>query len=467
MQERPAKRQRLSPDVDLTLDDAPATARVSPVKATKPPTNQQKIASIFQAPSQRASKGSWQKNLGTGKGCGHFVHGEPPISAKVAAFDIDGTLIKTKSGNKFPSDANDFAWLNSKVIPKLRELHADGYAIVLFSNQGVNAVKLSHFRKKLPLLANALEIPFRAFAAFDFNEFRKPAPGMWDAFVHQCNGGVVDYDTSFYVGDAAGRPADWNDTDRKFAINCGLTFFTPEEFFLGKPVSNNFSLKGWDPKTHDHSVPLYSPLSEFDEAPAPEVVIFVGFPGSGKTSFYSEHFAPKGYVHVNQDTLRTRDRCLALVRECLTSTPPRSCVVDNTSPAVETRAAYLELVRALNAGQTAAGGKKVRVRCFHFTAPVELAMHNSVYRALADSTIAAGAGASATARRDVLPMAAFTRYRQNFAAPTLAEGFDDLKRIHFRFSGPPGDLAKWQRYLGDVYSDSDRKAVGLKPLGKR
>lgn len=55
------------------------------------------------------------------------------------------------------------------------------------------------------------------------------------------------------------------------------------------------------------TAPLFSPTStpllprrnsEFDEEHPPEVVIFVGFPGSGKTSFFKQHFAEKGYVHI-------------------------------------------------------------------------------------------------------------------------------------------------------------------------
>ena len=37
-----------------------------------------------------------------------------------------------------------------------------------------------------------------------------------------------DIDASFYVGDAAGRSGDFAGTDRKFASNAGLKFFTPE-----------------------------------------------------------------------------------------------------------------------------------------------------------------------------------------------------------------------------------------------
>lgn len=46
---------------------------------------------------------------------------------------------------------------------------------------------------------------------------------------------------SFYVGDAAGRPAsalrkkkDHSLADRLFASNLSLNFLTPEEFFLGQ-----------------------------------------------------------------------------------------------------------------------------------------------------------------------------------------------------------------------------------------
>lgn len=39
---------------------------------------------------------------------------------------------------------------------------------------------------------------------------------------------MVDKSKSFYVGDAAGRSGDFAGTDRKWAMNVGLTFYTPE-----------------------------------------------------------------------------------------------------------------------------------------------------------------------------------------------------------------------------------------------
>lgn len=42
---------------------------------------------------------------------------------------------------------------------------------------------------------------------------------------------VPDKTLSFFVGDAAGRPRDHNDSDRKWALNVGIPFFTPEVMF--------------------------------------------------------------------------------------------------------------------------------------------------------------------------------------------------------------------------------------------
>lgn len=41
-------------------------------------------------------------------------------SAKIASFDMDDTIITRKSGAKFPKDANDWLFLNDKVVPKIK-----------------------------------------------------------------------------------------------------------------------------------------------------------------------------------------------------------------------------------------------------------------------------------------------------------------------------------------------------------
>ena len=43
----------------------------------------------------------------------------------------------------------------------------------------------------------------------------------------------------------------------------------------------------------------------------------MGYPALGKTSFFRAHFASAGYTHINQDTLKTRDKCVKATGEAL------------------------------------------------------------------------------------------------------------------------------------------------------
>jgi len=94
-------------------------------------------------------------------------------------------------------------------------------------------------KTKIANVIQACGVPMYAMAATGDDEFRKPCRGMWDYLIDTCNGGSVDLPSCIYVGDAAGRPAragrkkDFNDTDLKYALNIGVTFQTPEIFFLG------------------------------------------------------------------------------------------------------------------------------------------------------------------------------------------------------------------------------------------
>ena len=44
----------------------------------------------------------------------------------------------------------------------------------------------------------------------------------------------INKDDSFYVGDALGRPGDHADSDKQFAINCGIKYISPEQMFPGQ-----------------------------------------------------------------------------------------------------------------------------------------------------------------------------------------------------------------------------------------
>ncbi|KAG0144502.1 hypothetical protein CROQUDRAFT_659941 [Cronartium quercuum f. sp. fusiforme G11] len=381
--------------------------------------------------------------------CIHGTYGAPKPSSKIAAFDVDGTLIRVKSGKKFPNGQNDWLLWSSSIPKKLKQIHLEGFTILLISNQNFNGPKPEKdFERKIPQVARALGVPFRIFAAREKDRFRKPLTGMWDEFVANWNDGIQpDLQQSYYVGDAAGRPAlgttkkDWNDTDRKWALNVGVPFFTPEEFFLGQAPRTDFILSGFDPKSYDHDQPAWHPsttplaygpilesteLGDNMECEKIEIVIFVGPPGIGKTTLYNQHFATRGYHHVNQDKLKTFEKCLESVRQTIGSGKP--CVVDNTNPSQRTRSAYVKLAREL----------QCEVRCLVFCSPIELARHNNVYRAIYRTEVES---------RQLLPGLAFEAFKKNFEEPSLDEGFDEIKRVNFIFNGSLGEREIWHKYL--------------------
>ena len=74
-----------------------------------------------------------------------------------------------------------------------------------------------------------------------------------------------------------------------------------------------------------------------------EAVIFVGIPGSGKSTYYRERFFDS-HIRINLDMLRSRERERLLLAACLQGQQP--FVVDNTNVLAEERARYIRPAKA-------------------------------------------------------------------------------------------------------------------------
>ncbi len=73
-----------------------------------------------------------------------------------------------------------------------------------------------------------------------------------------------------------------------------------------------------------------------------DIVLLVAPPACGKSTL-SQRFIDNGYIRINQDTLRSIDKCLAAGRKHLLQ--GQSVCVDNTNMDVKARARWVQLAK--------------------------------------------------------------------------------------------------------------------------
>jgi bifunctional polynucleotide phosphatase/kinase len=228
------------------------------------------------------------------------------ISDKVACFDLDSTLIRTKSGKKFPKDQNDWQFLNASVKPILKWISTKGYSILVFSNQkGISKKSdtIEHFIQKIKSINQALELEVTYYISLMDDYYRKPFPGLFQ--LHQTKF-KVDVSNSFYVGDAYDKYKAFSDSDLNFARNVGIPFYIAEQYFK----------IGHMPEIGKHVLP-YSPVEPFyletfygnyDKALLESIqkvkyVIMIGPPASGKSTFCKLYLS--NHKRVSKDDYRS------------------------------------------------------------------------------------------------------------------------------------------------------------------
>lgn len=229
---------------------------------------------------------------------------------RIASFDLDWTLTYNEK-HLFPKDVDDiYIFPNRKTI--LEKLIKDGYYIVVFTNQYAKSKKekLKKVERILTFIEK-LELPVSVYISTEKDNYRKPNIDMWNLFKKHRNIENKDIKKIIYVGDALGRPQDFSDSDRLFGEAINAEIILPEDFFV---------------QSEKHS---------FNNEK--ELVVCVGMPGSGKSSYYNNL---KDHVHISQDKLGTRAKVLKeLDKSLLTG---KSIYIDSTNPIQEGRSEYYD-----------------------------------------------------------------------------------------------------------------------------
>ncbi|EAQ90220.1 hypothetical protein CHGG_02155 [Chaetomium globosum CBS 148.51] len=275
-----------------------------------------------------------------------------------------------------------------------RSPHSIWYRVVIFTNQGGLTLhpdpkskgpksaknRVPGFKQKCSAVLSQLDIPLTLYAATGKDIYRKPRPGMWTEMKedYDLSESEIDHENSVFVGDAGGRIAepkgpgaagkDFSCSDRNLAHNINIKYQTPEEFFLGeKPrdFARDFDVANFPYTDEEKDNEAWATKSNDQD-----IVLFVGFPGAGKSTFYWKYLEPLNYERVNQDTLKSKDKCFKTAADLLGK--GESIVVDNTNADVDTRSQWIALARK----------HKVPIRCFWFQTPLQLCEHNAAARAL-------------------------------------------------------------------------------------
>ena len=123
--------------------------------------------------------------------------------SKLACFDLDSTLIETKSGDIFPVDQDDWQWCSTRIKQMLHQYHQRGYDIVVLTNQANGATNgFEHIKQKIEKVCQDADIPILVLMSVGRNSpFRKPKSGFMEylSFIYD----QISLEDSFYVGDAA------------------------------------------------------------------------------------------------------------------------------------------------------------------------------------------------------------------------------------------------------------------------
>ena len=292
----------------------------------------------------------------------------PRFRSKIASFDYDHTLVCPKDGKTMPSDVEDWMWMYPNIPEQLKRYNDEGFTIVIFTNQSKSWKVI-----QIQYVAHTLKIPLFIVVASDKCDY-KPNPIMYDVLVGSAQ---VDKEQSFFVGDALGGKGDWADSDKVFAQNIGFKCQSPQEMFATKEV-------------------VEIPVPVLNLPDSKQVVIMVGYPGSGKSTIAKNICANTSFALIQGDVHKTSPKMLKAALEQVKD--GKSVVFDATNSSSKKRSEYIEFAKK----------HALKVVCVHMSTSLELSYKRNKERD----------------PEQQVPKIAYSVYTKHFVNPSVEEGFE-------------------------------------------
>lgn len=335
-------------------------------------------------------------------------------SKSLAMFDLDGTIITTISGSKFATSSSDWKYTYDIVPHKLLKLHQEGYRLIIVSNQaGISEghVSIEQLKDKLQQIYISLKLPISIYLCTKKDNFRKPMKALWQLILSHCQLTQLDVNPlSFYCGDAAGRakgylpgkPKDFNSTDRYFAYNIDLLFYTPEELFLGMSQFPYNSPYNTDLKLINYIAGDNIIDNDIFKDNKKKLIIMLGAPASGKSTLSKLITSISPFVLLNNDTIKNAKKLMTLFSASINA--GKNIIIDNTNPKKATRRTYIDIAKAAD----------YEVILYYFDYPKILSMHLNQMR------LCLGLN------KQSVPTIAIHKYYKDLEKPTMEEGFSQI-----------------------------------------
>jgi len=278
---------------------------------------------------------------------------------KIAGFDLDYTLIKPKSGKKFPVDSNDWVWLFPEVKDILIEIaKKDTHIITIFTNQlglANGKTTIDELKEKYKQIHESLNIQLVFLVSDKDDIFRKPRIGLWEFLKKK----GIDNNHSYYVGDAAGRlkdglyKKDHSDSDRKFAYNIGIDFYSPEVFFLSnkdKEKEREWQYQGYLLDYDNKQTPKYEKIKHTLKLDTykQNIILITGLPGSGKTYLSKKLEDKYNYEYLSKDKYNGISSKLLINKLKNIISDGKSVIIEGLMYTNDQREQYLDIAKDYN-----------------------------------------------------------------------------------------------------------------------
>lgn len=323
-------------------------------------------------------------------------------STMVCGFDLDHTLIKPKGKRIFPNNKDSDDWeFNYDNVQKILNKLSLTRRIIIYTNQSklTKDGHVEYWKNKIDNIAKELNIPFEIYVSTSEDKYRKPLTFGWNEFIN------CDRETSFYCGDAMGRQGDHSCCDLMFAKNLNVAFKTPEYMFQNKEIDIPEIKYEIAPICKDIPKDVLQCLIELPRKL--NIIINVGFQGSGKSLFSKTFLDMLQYERINQDTLKTLANCKKEAIKLLNKN--KNIVIDNTNMSKNTRHEWIKI------------GKKYKaiIIIIHFNSSIKICKHNNIFR-----------NVMTNGKMKTIPTIAYNMANKHFEQPTLAEGVNKIYTIN-------------------------------------